>query len=152
MGKVETKHRIISGIVFVVYIMMLVYFMFFADSLGRNQGLANYHYNIIPFKEIMRFMRYHRILGMKAVLANLLGNVIAFIPFGVFLSALSNHRFNWKEMMFLSMDLSLAIEVLQLISKVGSFDIDDIILNTLGGVAGYFIFLMMMKKRKKNEE
>lgn len=152
MKKVKTKHRIISGVVFVIYIIMLVYVMFFADVLGRSQGFLDYHYNFIPFKEIMRFMKYHRVLGVKVVLFNILGNVLAFVPFGVFLSALTNHRYNCREMMFLTLDLSLAIEVLQLISKVGSFDIDDIILNTLGGVLGYFIFYLVMKKRKKNEE
>ena len=48
------------------------------------------------------------------------------------------------------------IELIQLVSKVGSFDVDDLMLNTLGGVLGYLTFLCYKKmcqfhrKRKKS--
>lgn len=150
MGKINKKHRIFSGIMFFIYLVMLVYFMFFAEALGRSVASASYHYNIIPFKEISRFLTYRQTLGMEAVFANLLGNIVAFVPFGLFLPGLINNRYGYLGMTFLSMDLSLFIEVSQLITKVGSFDVDDIILNTIGGVLGYFIFRMYMMYRRKN--
>ena len=48
-------------------------------------------------------------------------------------------------MVFLSFDLSLVVEILQLLSKVGSFDVDDLLLNTLGGAIGYIGYLILLK-------
>ena len=47
--------------------------------------------------------------------------------------------------MLYTFGLSLAIELIQLVSKVGSFDVDDLMLNTLGGVLGYLTFLCYKK-------
>ena len=45
--------------------------------------------------------------------------------------------------------LSLTIEITQLLTRVGSFDVDDLILNTAGGIAGYLLFYIMNKIRSK---
>ncbi|MEI3265755.1 MAG: VanZ family protein [Frisingicoccus sp.] len=45
--------------------------------------------------------------------------------------------------------LSLFIECIQLIFRVGSFDVDDLILNTLGGLIGYVIFWLMNRIRRR---
>ena len=45
--------------------------------------------------------------------------------------------------------LSLTVEVIQLISKVGCFDVDDLILNTLGAVLGYVFFVISNHIRRK---
>jgi len=41
---------------------------------------------------------------------------------------------------FYSFELSLLVELIQLVTKVGSFDVDDIILNTIGGAIGYIVY------------
>lgn len=43
--------------------------------------------NLVPFKEIKRFIIYYRQIGINAVILNLAGNVVAFMPFGFFLPA-----------------------------------------------------------------
>ena len=43
---------------------------------------------------------------------------------------------------------SLGVETVQLICKVGCFDVDDLMLNTLGAVSGYWIFLLCDKIRR----
>lgn len=75
--------------------------------------------------------------------SNLAGNVIAFVPYGLLIPLLShkNRRF-WK-VVLLSFDFSLLVEVIQLVSKVGSFDVDDLILNTVGGMVGFACFWMI---------
>jgi len=57
--------------------------------MGRTYSERAYHYNLVPLKEIARFVKYWRVLGMKAVLLNILGNVAAFLPFGFFLPVFS---------------------------------------------------------------
>jgi glycopeptide antibiotics resistance protein len=49
----------------------------------------------------------------------------------------------------LTFELSLCIEMVQLLSKVGSLDVDDLILNTLGGVVGYILFVIIKVINKK---
>ncbi len=149
MVKINIKHRIIGGILFAVYVVFLIYFMFFAESLGRDIVSDKYHYNLVPFKEISRFITYINLVGVWAAVANIIGNVVAFIPFGLFLPVVSNHKFEFWGMTMLSLDLSLFIELLQLISKVGSFDVDDLMLNTLGGAIGYVIFRVLYAYRKR---
>lgn len=116
------------------------YFLFFAEIMGRTNLTRTYHYNLVPFLEIKRFIIYRKKLGMTAVVVNLLGNVAAFLPFGFFLPFLSQKNRSFAYVTLISFEFSLLIECIQLVSKVGSFDVDDMILNTLGGSLGYLCF------------
>ena len=79
------KERIISITIFVIYIIALGYFLFFAESMGRTTRGDEYHYNLQPLFEIKRIWRSSHILGMKYVILNFAGKVIGFIPFGYLL-------------------------------------------------------------------
>ena len=143
------KIRIVGGILFALYMILLIYFLFFAESYGRAAGLEEYHYNLVPFQEIRRYLRYPGLLGAYAVVTNLAGNVIGFLPFGAILPVLKrNMRRCWK-VALLAFEFSAMVEVTQLITKVGCFDVDDIILNTMGGVLGYGIFALCNRLRRK---
>ncbi len=137
----KRRRRLAAGILFFIYFIVLFYFLFFSEELGRTYSERTYHYNLVPFKEIGRFIRYRERLGMKAVLLNIFGNVAAFVPFGVYLPVYFRRcqRFLWA--VFFSFELSLAVELLQLVFKVGSFDVDDLLLNTLGGMLGFLVFV-----------
>lgn len=137
---------------FGVYIVCLLYFLFFAESTGRTFEGRTYHYNLELFKEIGRFLSHRKSLGTTAVLLNVLGNVIAFVPFGFFLPSMSRKCRSMLHMTFLSFECSLVVESIQLVSKVGSFDVDDLLLNTIGGALGYLIFCCLNGIRRKYEE
>ena len=143
--------RICSRIMFGVYIICLTYFLFFAESTGRTFEGRTYHYNLELFKEIRRFIVYRHSLGTKAVLLNLLGNIVAFIPFGFFLPVLYPRCRSFLYTVFFSFEFSLMVETIQLVSKVGSFDVDDLLLNTLGGALGCLIFYWMNRVRRNYE-
>lgn len=132
----------IAGILFVLYFAVLFYFLFFSEEMGRTYSERTYHYNLVPFKEIGRFLRYHRTLGTGTVLLNIVGNVAAFVPFGIFLPVFSARCRKVWFTVFYSFELSLLVELLQLVTKVGSFDVDDLILNTVGGLVGFLIYLL----------
>lgn len=143
--------RICSKVMFGVYIIFLTYFLFFAESTGRTFEGRSYHYNLELFKEIGRFIQYRHVLGVRAVALNLAGNVIAFVPFGFFLPIL---HFKCRSLLyttFFSFELSLVVETVQLVSKVGSFDVDDLLLNTIGGALGCLAFLCMNRIRRTYE-
>ena len=139
MAAVKKGVKISGACLFCLYVAGLVYFLFFAESYGRGGDIV-YSYNILPFREIRRYLTYWEVLGARAVFLNLAGNIIGFIPFGALLPLLCRGvRRAWK-VTALSFEISALIEVSQLIFRAGCFDVDDMILNTLGGFLGYLLF------------
>ena len=139
--------RFLGKVLFVLYIGFIIYFLLFSDLYGRTGVMEEYRYNLVLFKEIKRFWQYREQLGWYAMFTNLFGNVIIFIPFGFFMPMASKHR-SFLATLFYSFGLSLCVESFQLITKVGCFDVDDLLLNTLGGVAGYLIFIICVALRR----
>lgn len=135
---------------FVLYIFFLLYFLIFSDWYGRTGVSSEYRYNLVLFKEIKRFIEYREDLGAFAVFTNLFGNILIFVPFGFFISMASTAR-GFFMTLFYSFGLSLCVEVFQILTKVGSFDVDDLLLNTIGGVLGYILFsICNMIRRRHN--
>ncbi len=143
------KERIISITIFVIYIIALCYFLFFAESMGRTTRGDEYHYNLQPFFEIKRIWRGRHILGMKYVILNFVGNVVAFIPFGYFIPKIVKKKIGLFYTVLFSFEFSLVVELTQLITRTGSFDVDDLILNTLGGLIGYILYYGRFVSGKK---
>lgn len=144
--------RTCSKVMFGVYIICLIYFLFFAESTGRTFEGRTYHYNLVLFKEIGRFWHYRKTLGILPVMLNLVGNVAAFVPFGFFLPIIHRKCHSFLYTVFFSFEFSLIVETLQLASKVGSFDVDDLLLNTIGGAIGYLFFAVLDYIRRKHHE
>lgn len=119
---------------FIIYIMCLFYVVTFQD--------VSYSSNFTPFKEILRYP----IFSISFV-KNVIGNLIMFLPYGFFISFFLD--LNKKRIiLFLSLIVSLTIEITQLmIGRV--FDVDDILLNVLGGLLGYFLYRLCFKIKDK---
>ena len=143
--------KIVSAVFLVLYMSDLAYVCFFSETYGRTHISEGYHYNFVPFKEIRRFLEYREVIGFKAVLLNLFGNVFVFSPFGFIVPVISRKSRVVMKMLILTFMLSFCIETIQLLCRVGSFDVDDLLLNTLGGLIGYAIFKILDVIRKKNE-
>lgn len=142
--KKEYKRAIkkFSWILFILYLIAMAYFLFFSEYLNRGYVGKDYRYNIVLFKEVKRsFWCYHA--GMyRYFILNFVMNIVAFIPFGFFLPFLSKNanRRNFIYVVGSALEFTLIIEILQLILKVGTFDVDDIFLNTVGGIIGFILF------------
>ena len=136
-----------------LYIIFIIYFLIFSDWYGRTGEMQEYHYNLVLFKEIKRFWNYRDQVGLFAMFTNLFGNVIIFMPFGFFMPMASRYRSCFSAV-FYSFGLSLCVETFQLLTRVGSFDVDDLLLNTVGGLAGYVIFAVcaVIRSRYVNKE
>ena len=143
------RHRLLCILLFIAYFAVLFYFLFFSEKMGRTYSERDYHYNLIPLHEIKRFVTHYDVLGSQVVLLNIVGNVVAFLPFGTFLPILSKRCRKFGYTLLYSFELCLLVELIQLVTKVGSFDVDDILLNTLGGVIGYLVYLAGMFFLKK---
>lgn len=138
--KKSTGIRAFAVLLFFAYFAVLFYFLFFSEKMGRTYSERVFHYNLVPFYEIKRFLKYYEVLGIEVVVLNLAGNVAAFMPFGFFLPVFSERCKRFLNTVFYSFELSLLVELIQLVTKVGSFDVDDIILNTLGGAIGFVMY------------
>jgi glycopeptide antibiotics resistance protein len=93
--------------------------------------------NLVPLKEISRALEV--MSGPSQW--NLLGNVTIFIPFGVFLGALAKAgRPALAGVFWRSLGVSLGLEIAQVLFSIGTFDVDDLILNSVGGSIGYIVY------------
>lgn len=116
---------------FIIYILCLFQVVTFQDN--------NYSsHNLVPFKEILRYN-----LGSRLFLKNVLGNIIMFLPYGFFTSYYLKEK-KVLPILILSFIASISIESTQLmVGRV--FDIDDIILNTIGGIIGHYLYCLLLK-------
>lgn len=140
-------------LLFWIYVVFLIYFLFFSTRYGRTDNSGDYRCNLELFREIKRFIKYRDIIGTEGFIVNIIGNVLAFAPFGFLFPIISSGNRKFSNMTILSLEFSLTIEIMQLLLKVGSFDVDDIFLNTIGGMLGYLLFVvcwsLFRKKRSK---
>ncbi len=116
-------------LIFIIYMMCLFYVVTVQDiDTSASDG-----FNIIPFKEMFRYK-----IGSTLFIKNVLGNLIMFVPFGFFTAyILREIKFRW--VLFITIIVSVTIELTQ--TQIGRiFDIDDVILNIIGGTIGYYIF------------
>lgn len=121
---------------FIVYGMCLFQVVTFQDEVSWSTN------NFVPFREILRYN-----IGSRLFIKNVLGNMLLFLPFGFFVSyLLKNEKMGLT--VLLTVVASCSIEVVQLlIGRV--FDVDDIILNVLGGITGFYIYHILDSVRKK---
>lgn len=147
-------------ILFILYLLILVKVIIFkypfevmreiASSWRKEvfwEGLNGANFDL--FKTIKLYIRHWDNKGINSF-GNLIGNIVAFIPLGYMLPRL------WKifENLFVCMATALlfilGIELFQLFSAFGIFDVDDILLNGLGTFIGYLCFVLakgLCKKR-----
>ena len=149
----NNRIKVLRLVLFFCYLGGVIHLMFVSEAMGRTEISECLRYNLVPFREMKRCIRYWEILGPISAGVNLFGNVAVFMPFGFLLPMFRDSLQKWYRTTALSLLFSLSIETLQLLTRRGSFDVDDLILNTLGGLAGYWCFLIfravMARHRQK---
>ena len=128
-----------------LFILSFILYMFLLFSLVTSTDFESYSNNFIPFKEIMRYN-----LNSSLFYKNVIGNVLLFVPFGYFINCmLQNKKLHIN--VIITLITSLSIEIIQM-NIDRSFDIDDIILNIIGGIIGYtfYRFLLFIKDKLPN--
>lgn len=132
--KISNLKPIFATILLIAYLAVLLKLLVF-----KYPGVHfDPEYNFIPFKTIIPYL-----IGYPNWIVarnNLLGNIVTFMPLG-FLAPFLYARFTWKHALAAGFVLSLAIEILQIVLHAGTFDVDDILLNMLGTLLGYSVFV-----------
>lgn len=148
---------------FIIYCIVLIFILFLSRARRGNQFNLNVfskeHFamiNIIPFKTIFEFLERmsNSTINRSIVVVNLAANMLMFIPMGAALPILFSKKFNklWKTTLFV-IGLVIVVEIIQFITFCGSADIDDLILNLLGGIIGYGIIkIKLLRKFLKLDE
>jgi len=104
-------------------------------SAGTHTGPGNF----VPFKSIVPPVmgRGNHLIAM----VNLFGNIIPFMPIGL-LIPLVVRSISWQKALVLGVATGLSFEVMEVLFRVGIFDVDDVILNAFGVMAGYGVFVI----------
>ncbi len=138
MKQLSKKQKRIFILLFLLYLGLVVYLTCFGERMA-NASDGSPRYNLKPFKEILRFWNNRHIVGNRSMFLNIFGNVLLFVPLGAFLCAVPK-KTNIFICFLISALFSLFIETLQFCFNLGSFDVDDLILNTAGGLLGYILY------------
>ncbi len=136
------KYKAIKFFLLILYLFILFYLVLFSVEFGRVHVARGY--NLTPFATINRYIKYRQYFTEINYMTNIYGNIIAFAPLGYFIYTFEKKR-NLIHGLIIPFALSLGIELLQYILSVGSFDVDDIILNTSGGFLVYLILFILYK-------
>lgn len=108
----------------------------------RGLGTANF----MPFRTIKMYIDYAYKLNS---VENLAGNVLVFVPFGMLFPLVAREGERFFVMFLNAFVFVLGIEVFQLFSAFGAFDVDDILLNCLGAAFGFGIYRLARYWRKR---
>ena len=148
--KEKSKRERFLQILFFLYLLFIIRAIVFkyplvqlqtiADSWQKDviwEGLSTA--NFIPFKTVKMYIRYYDRPGLRSF-ANLFGNILIFVPVGILLPMVHKGSKNVICMMFNVLLFIVGIEVFQLFSNFGAFDVDDIILNTFGVFLGRCLY------------
>lgn len=98
--------------------------------------------SLIPFIETVKMVQGARLIDS---IYNIFGNLAMMAPLGFLIAFIYPKTRNWTRIFSYALGLSLVIEVMQYVSATRIFDIDDVILNTLGGLIGYLFFQISKK-------
>lgn len=138
--------RTIAGILFFMYFSYLIYRLFFY---AYGQYFRFYEneisYNFIPFKTILSYIIDINKYKPNVWFFNLFGNILAFMPMGFFLPIIFHSLQSFKRITTITFLISSLLEFIQFLLKLGITDIDDVILNTLGGLLGYLLLISSLK-------
>ncbi|NPA08970.1 MAG: VanZ family protein [Chlorobi bacterium] len=130
-------------IIIVPYTLFLLYLMFF--GMGRTQMEDNL-LTIEPIFSTINFIK--GCISWKEIVTIVVGNVVMFIPFG-FLGWVFPRLQDLQNLLFTFISAITIVEAIQYFSRMGIFEVDDIILNTFGVFLG-FLMKNFIEKRFPN--
>ena len=129
---------------FTAYILLMLWLLF-----GQRMGVTapgtywdqvSSRINLIPLHTITEFWNDLHGGGRSHAFINLAGNVVMFVPLGFFIPCVFRKADSFRHSMLYALITIACIEIIQLVTLLGSFDVDDVILNMIGAVIGYWIY------------
>jgi glycopeptide antibiotics resistance protein len=132
-ARVET---VLIWAVFALYAVFALKLLLFSRPPGSERS-----FNLVPFASIADYLFSGSTGVRRFAFGNIAGNILLFIPLGAYLSVLT--KSTMARTMLIVASVSVAVEVLQGVFALGASDIDDVILNCLGGFIGILLVLLL---------
>lgn len=150
----------VFAVLFFLYLLFIIRMIVFKYPLDHLQDIVNAWQkdvvleglqtaNFVPFKTIKMYIRYYDMPGIRSF-SNLFGNILIFVPVGIMLPIVHGPSKNVFILLANVLFLIIGIEIFQLFSNFGAFDVDDIILNGFGCLLGRCIYGVARKKKGEN--
>ena len=151
----KKRHILINLLLYsamIFYVVLLVCILFRQRHIARSA-------NLIPLRGIISFLTGKDLVSgttdsaflQGLALSNLLGNIVIFVPLGVYVNLLSRDRAIWKSVLAIVM-VSIVVEVVQYVFMLGIGDIDDVILNCIGGLVGVLLYKGLYRLCKADDD
>lgn len=155
MKKQEQIKTGILYVIFICYILLLFKILLWSRvsilELFDNQRTLFSSINLIPFHSINQYISGSSDTIRRLAFGNVIGNIVIFIPLGIYLPLFKKDKRVLVSLLFIFI-VCLVVEILQGLLGMGVSDIDDIILNSLGGwigILGYKFFGLILRDEIK---
>ena len=149
----ERKSILFKRTIFFIYLLIVIKLIIFkypyeqlkaiADSWEKGvilEGLDTANFTL--FKTIRMYIKYSYKFNS---FENLIGNIVVFVPYGFLFPCVLKKGSNVFVMLLNAFLFVTGIEIFQLFSAFGAFDVDDILLNCVGAVIGYLLYLILRR-------
>jgi glycopeptide antibiotics resistance protein len=150
-------HQKLLWLIFAIYLVIVIKLTMFKGVIGTIEYDPVPQVPIKERLEMAQFVPFHTIKEyllrdeqfeyklrrlspsqeIEYTIQNLVGNIILFMPIGFLIPAVYPPTRSTIKIVIISFFASLTIEIIQFITSRGIFDVDDLILNTIGGLLGY---------------
>ena len=131
-GALHRKHLIVKHKAIAITILVTYLFFVLCITLSGRVAASYYSYKLQPLWSWRMILR-----GERKLIAENIWNIVLFVPIGILIPIAVSPN---KWIIGLPFALSVFIEVTQLLSKIGLFEFDDIIHNTIGALVGILIY------------
>ena len=129
------KKKVILIIIFIIYLAALLRITVFRSGFDFSNAFSGGEINLVPFADLVNVF----IADKRAFIYLFFGNILWFVPFGFLMKRITNMTV--ARIILLGFLLSLCIETMQLIFGTGVFEIDDLLLNTVGALLGAVLLI-----------
>jgi len=160
--KEQKIFRSIIVVAFVIYIGMLLKFIllknltvteFYWTSM-ENQiiPISKHMINLLPFKTIYAYISNDMNLPTIIIVENLIGKIALFLPFGFLVPIIAGRRVKVFKLFIMGLLLCFSIEAMQLLTRTGMLDVDDLMLNMIGIILGFSLFKIINRKVRNHKK
>ncbi len=142
------KTKSVFYLLLAAYVLLMLWLLFGQRMVVAISGTWTENYwddftqkfNLIPLHTITEFWNNLHGGGRSHAIINLAGNVVMFVPLGFFIPCVFRKAETFRRSMLYALITIVCVEIIQLVTLLGSLDVDDILLNMIGVVIGYLIY------------
>ena len=147
------KRIIISSAAIYSLLALYVVFVYQPVPFSQQYTLAElfaHRANFVPFKSILEYiyMLFNDHINIAHAAKFFIGNIAILLPLGMCIAYFQKNRSIYK-CLFIGLAVSIIMETMQILFRIGSFDIDCVILRTIGMILGGFATLFIYKLYSK---